>query len=213
MSLGILGGTFNPVHFAHLRLAEEMLEKLQLDRVLLIPASVPPLKSSGVAKAADRLEMLKLGAAGNPRFEVLDLELKRDGPSYTVDTLIELRASYPAEDLWFLLGSDALLALDQWHAPDRLFELANFAVVDRPGSDGHEIEDLLPASLLGSFRGTANGLKHSSGHELRRLPFMKLGISASEIRTKLAQGASIRYLVPNPVLEYIEKHELYRENH
>ena len=209
MSRGILGGTFNPVHLAHLRLAEVARETLGLERVLFVPAGEPPLKSEDIAAAADRLCMLKRATASNPAFEVLDLELSRAGPSYTVDTLRELSED-GAEPLWFILGSDALADVERWVQPAALFTLASFVVVERAGRPGAPRE-LLPASLAKSFRDGPNGLVHESGTELRMLPFSPLGISASAIRKRIACGESIRYLVPDPVIDYIEKHQLYRE--
>ena len=209
MSRGVLGGTFNPVHLAHLRLAEVARETLGLEHVLFVPAGEPPLKSEGIAPAADRLCMLKRATASNPAFGVLDLELSRAGPSYTVDTLRELARDPGAAPLWFILGSDALADMERWVQPATLLTLASFAVVERAGLRGSPRE-LLPASLAASFRDGPDGLVHESGTELRVLPFAPLRISASEIRERVARGESIRYLAPDPVIDYIEKHQLYR---
>ncbi len=154
--------------------------------------------------------MLRHATASNPSFEVLDLELRRAGPSYTVDTLRELSRDALAEPLWFILGSDALADVPRWVQPATLFGLANFAVVERPGYLGSPRE-LLPKALIESFRDGPDGLVHESGTELRTLPFAPLGVSASEIRLRVARGESIRYLVPDPVIDYIDKHQLYRE--
>ena len=216
MSLGILGGTFNPVHAAHLRLAEELAEALSLERVLFIPAAEPPLKRSGVAPARHRLEMTRLATADNPGFEVLDLELRRAGPSYTVDTLNELTDRHPGTRLWFLIGTDAIAELDQWYQSERLFELANFAVAERPGSRPADVDALLeelPARLARRFRRGDAGLVHDCGNELRVIPFTPLGISSTDIRKRVREGRSIRYLVPDGVAEYIRKHHLYEEEH
>ena len=113
MKSGILGGTFNPIHLAHLRLGEAARESLGLDRVFFVPAAQPPLKHAGLAPAQDRLEMARRATAGNPAFEVLDLELRRTGPSSTVDTILELEASFPGTRFWFIMGSDARRELDQ----------------------------------------------------------------------------------------------------
>ena len=210
MKLGVLGGTFNPVHFAHLRQAEELRESVELDRVLLVPASEPALKHSGIAPAAHRLEMVRRAAASNPALEVDDLELRRAGPSYTVDTLRALRERNPRAELWFLVGADTLPELASWREPTRLFELANFAVATRPGYAAG-LRELLPRALAASFRDTESGLVHASGNELRAVPFTPLEISASDIRRRAARGESIRYLVPDEVREYIAKHHLYRD--
>ena len=212
MSLGVLGGTFNPIHCAHLRLAESAREDLGLERVLFVPAAQPALKPADVAPAADRLEMVRLATAANAAFEVLDLEILRGGTSYTVDTLRELSARLPGERFWFVIGADALTELDRWREPEALFELASFAVAARPGSVGDTAE-LLPAALAARFSRGPDGLLHESGNEIRTLEFPALEISATEVRRRVARGASIRYLVPDPVLEYIAKHHLYEEAH
>ena len=210
MNVGVLGGTFNPIHIAHLRLAEEMREALSLERVLLVPAGDPPLKRSGIAKAEHRLEMALRATASNPALEVCDLEIRRAGPSYSVDTLAELHARMPKAQLWFLVGADTLRDLEAWREPSRLFALAHFAVATRPGHE-QPLRELLPASLARAFRDGPRGLVHESGNELRQIPFTPLAISASDVRGRVARGASIRYLVPDEVIEYIGKHHLYRE--
>ena len=208
MKLGVLGGTFNPIHLAHLRLCEELRESLELERVLLIPAGEPALKHAGVASAAHRLEMARRATASNPALEVDDLEVRRKGPSYTVETLAALRARHPAAELWFLVGADTLPELGAWREPARLFELASFAVATRPGYAA-PLRELLPRALAAPFRDGPAGLVHPSGTELRAVPFTPLEISATGIRRRAARGESIRYLVPDEVREYIAKHHLY----
>ena len=208
--LGLLGGTFNPVHFAHLRLAEVVREALQLDRVFFVPAGDPPLKSDHLAPARDRLAMVERAIEDHPDFGALDLEVRRPGKSYTVDTLAELTTHFAGDSLWFVLGADALAELDAWRDSARLFELANFAYVERPGS-AREPKELLPARLQADFQVAPNGLRHRSGHELRRVALEPLGISATHVRACVARGASIRYLVPDGVIQYIDDHQLYRE--
>ena len=210
MNVGVLGGTFNPIHLAHLRLAEEMREALALERVLLIPAGDPPLKRGGVAPAAHRLEMVRRAVAANPALEVQDLEIRRAGPSYTVDTLAELRERMPDASLWFIVGADTLPELGAWREPERLFALASFAVATRPGHP-QRLRELLPAGLARAFRDGPRGLVHDSGNELRQIPFTPLAISASDIRARIARGGSIRYLVPDEVIEYVRKQKLYQE--
>jgi nicotinate-nucleotide adenylyltransferase len=211
VKLGVLGGTFNPVHNAHLRLAEELRETLSLTRVVLVPAGDPPLKRSGVAPAQHRLEMVRRAVAANPALLVDDLELRRSGPSYTFDTLAELAQQNPGAELWFLVGADTLPELGAWRDPERLFALANFAVATRPGY-ARGLRQLLPPGLLAAFRDGPSGLVHASGRELRSVPFTPLEISARDIRARVSRGASIRYLVPDEVREYIAKHHLYRES-
>jgi nicotinate-nucleotide adenylyltransferase len=208
VKLGVLGGTFNPVHLAHLRLAEELRESLGLDRVLLVPAGRPALKRVGIASAQHRLEMVRRAVASNPALEVDDQEIRRRGASYTVDTLAALRTRHKSAVLWFVLGADTLPELESWHEPKRLFELANFAVATRPGYAA-DLRELLPRALAAPFSDGPRGLVHASGNELRAVPFTPLEISASDIRRRAANGESIRYLVPDEVREYIAKHHLY----
>jgi len=208
VKLGVLGGTFNPIHLAHLRLCEELRESLELERVLLVPAGEPALKHQGVAPAVHRLEMARRATASNPRLEVDDLEVRRKGPSYTVETLQALRAKHSAAELWFLVGADTLPELASWREPARLFTLANFAVATRPGYAA-PLRELLPRALAAPFRDGPRGLVHPAGTELRAVPFTPLEISASEIRRRAARGESIRYLVSDEVREYIAKHHLY----
>lgn len=210
MSLGVFGGTFNPVHIAHLRVAEEVREALGLERVLWIPSADPPHKRA-LAAAAHRLEMVRIATSSNPCFEVLDLELARPGPSYTVRTLEELRERHPGQRLWFLLGADALGELHTWREPERLLELASFAVVGRPGARGGSLEARLGAKLAACLRPSPLGLEHPSGHEVREIAVSQLAVSASDLRRRIARGASVRYVVPDAVMDYIDKHRLYRE--
>ena len=210
MNVGVLGGTFNPIHLAHLRLAEEMREALALARVILVPAGDPPLKRAGVAPAELRLEMVRRATASNPSLEVSDLEVRRAGPSYTVDTLAELARTLPGARLWFLVGADTLRDLEAWREPARLFELASFAVATRPGQPA-DLRALLPAGLARPFLEGPGGLVHPSGHEIRSVPFTPLAISASDLRRRVARGASLRYLVADEVIELITKHHLYQE--
>ena len=212
MTLGIFGGTFNPIHLAHLRLAEECRESLGLERVLFIPSADPPHKTGGLASARDRLAMVELAITSNPAFSVLPLELERSGPSYTVDTLRDLARSYPGETLWFLMGSDSLAEIHSWRRPDEILEWANIAVVGRPGTSAASLMELLGTSLAPSFReGEGEGeLTHRSGHKIRAVPFAPETICATELRQRIARGASLRYLVPEAVIEYIDKLRLYQ---
>jgi nicotinate-nucleotide adenylyltransferase len=156
--------------------------------------------------------MTRLATSSNPAFEVLDLELRRPGPSYTVDTLRELRAAHPGQRLWFLIGADAFAELETWHRPGELLELASLAVLPRPGSAERPLASLLPEHLRQPLRATRAGLEHPSGEEIRGVAVSALAISASDLRRRVACGASIRYLVPDSVADYIEKHGLYQED-
>jgi len=193
--LGVLGGTFDPVHIAHLVLAETACEQLKLDRVVFVPAGLPWRKAGvSIAAGEHRLAMLRLATAGNPAFEVSDLEVGRQGPSYTAETLEALAKAHPGAELFFLLGEDALADLPNWYQPERIRERATLAVARRPGEPA-EAGDEAP-------RGPSAGLV--------RLEMPRIDISASAIRVRVREGLSIRYLVPDAVDEYIRKHALYR---
>jgi len=209
--IGIFGGTFDPIHFGHLRLAEEMADALGLDRVLFIPAGQPPHRGTPRTAASHRLEMVRRAIAGNPRFVADAREVQRPHPSYTVDTLTTLRAELgDAQPLWLLLGADAFLGLPSWHDWRRLFELANIAVAERPGArlmQSDAIMEPLKSEVLQRqpADGTATGPAGSV--LLRATP--PLDISATAIRDILARHGSARYLLPDAVLDYIHEHQLY----
>jgi nicotinate-nucleotide adenylyltransferase len=214
MRLGIFGGTFDPVHLAHLRCAEEARETLTLDRVLFIPAAAPPHKRDRpVARATHRLAMLRLAVAGNRAFRVSAMELERTGPSYSVDTLRRLRAELPASaELVFLLGLDAFREIHTWKEYRTLFAFADFAIFARPGYRLPSLRALLPVATRGDFCYGRNRqtLEHKSGSQVRFLDLTALDISASAIRDRVARSQSVRYLVPLPVERYIARHRLYR---
>ncbi len=209
MKVGVFGGTFNPVHLGHLRAAEEVREALCLDRVLFVPARVPPHKGGEpVAPAEVRLELVARAVEGNPGFGVSDLELRREGPSYSVDTLKQLDdAAAQGGDIWFLMGADAYREVHTWHRYAELFRLANVAVMRRPPGAGPLVA---PRGLADEFSPTAAGLRHRSGREVRLVGITLLDVSSTQIRRALAQGFSIRYLVPEAVRPRLE--DLAREN-
>lgn len=197
-SLGILGGTFDPVHHGHLVIAEDAREALGLERVLFIPAALPPHKPGRPITAAEhRLEMAELAVAGNPALAVSPIEIERGGTSYTVDTLDLLRRQ-GCDDLWFILSSEALAGFPAWRDPGRILELARLAVVPRGGASG-----LGAGWVRDRFPGQED--------RFRFLPGPLLPISGSVIRRRVAAGRSIRYLVPDGVERYIANHRLYLE--
>ncbi|MFN3544048.1 MAG: nicotinate-nucleotide adenylyltransferase [Thiobacillus sp.] len=203
--LGILGGTFDPIHYGHLRLAEDMADALGLERVLFIPAGQPPHRGPPRTDARHRLEMVRRAVAGNPRFVADAREVERDAPSYTVDTLTALRAEFgAARPLWLLLGADAFVGLPTWHAWRRLFDLANIAVATRPGAP---LADALPAELRDEVARRQTLAGAAGGVLLRDTP--PLDISATAIRDTLARGRSARYWLPDAVLDYIQEQKLY----
>lgn len=190
--LGILGGTFNPIHIAHLLVAEQVAEARRLDKVLFIPACTPPHKDSpDIAPAEDRYRMTALATESNPRFEVSRIELDRPGRSFTKDTLQELLELYPGSDLFYVIGSDAVAELSTWREPELVLELAQFLVAMRPGHDLARLEERFRESVE---------IVHVSG----------LDVSSTEIRDRVRKGLSIRYLVPENVEKYIAQTGLYR---
>lgn len=214
LPIGILGGTFDPIHFGHLRMAEELAETLDLGEVRFIPAGQPPHRGSPRAPARHRLEMARLAIAGNPRFVLDEREFHRATPSYSVDTLSELRAELPPDTpLVLFMGADAFLGLTAWHQWRRLFELAHVAVAHRPGFSAAAWEDALPdplRRLLATHRVEQPGelLEKPAG-----LIFLhgitQLDISASRIRDRALRGKSLRYLLPDAVIAYLNENRLY----
>lgn len=210
--LGVFGGTFDPVHYGHLRLAEEAADRLGLASVRWLPAGQPPHRGGPRAPAADRLAMVRLAVAGNPRFEVDPAEVEAAAPSYTVVTLERLRAACgPARPLVLLLGTDAFTALPTWHRWSELLALAHVAVAHRAGAPPHP--DLLPAELVREFVTRHSDdpavLRASPAGRVVVFPMTPLAISATAIRALRAGGHSARYLLPPAVLDYIDRNGLY----
>lgn len=212
--IGLLGGTFDPIHFGHLRLAEELAEVLQLDQVRFIPAGQPPHRGQPRATAPHRLEMARLAVAGNPRFLLDAREIDKDGPCYSVETLTALRAELPpGTPLVLFMGGDAFLGLTNWHEWRRLFDLAHIAVAHRPGYSLATWEDALPdplRKLLSTRRceQPVDMLDKPAG-QVFLLTITQLDISASQIRDRALRGKSLRYLLPDPVIDYINENRLY----
>lgn len=184
----MLGGTFDPIHLGHLAAARAAMDCVDLDRVLFIPTGVPPHRAPAVAGANERLEMTRLAIAGEPRFEASDLELHREGASYTVDTLRQLHALYPGDELFLILGWDAAKLLDTWRDPDEVRRLARIVIVTRPGSGR-------PAATteIVCERPTPD-------------------IAARRLRRALERGERVARYVPQSVAEYIAARGLYRDN-
>jgi len=199
--IGLLGGTFDPIHFGHLLLAVHSYEELDLDRVIFIPSRLPPHKSEPVAEAADRLEMVRLALADDDRFLVCDCELGRAEPSYTIETVRQLQSSLGSDaHLFWLIGSDMVGDLPSWHKIDELVELIEIIVVGRAGQaepDYPALEPTLTAEQIRRLR--AQGIK---------LPL--IDISSTAIRERIGAGQSVHYLLPRVVEEYIIQHKLYR---
>ncbi|TVP50791.1 MAG: nicotinate-nucleotide adenylyltransferase [Halomonas sp.] len=209
--VGMLGGTFDPVHLGHLRSAVELYEALALDQLHMIPAQQPPLRGQPQVSAQQRLALLRAGIGETPGLICDDRELRREGPSYSVDTLMELRAEYGDQArLVMVIGFDAFLKLTQWHQPERLFTLAHLVVIARPGYN-----DPLPASLMELVETRAVDSveklmqRPCGGYLTLELPSL-MAISATYIRERLEAGKSVRYLLPEPVEQAIEHYGLYQ---
>jgi len=188
MKIGILGGTFNPIHIGHLILAEEAREKLGLDKIIFVPTYLPPHKdSSDIASAKERYTMIKLAIKTNKYFSVSDVEIKRDGRSYTIDTIKEFRKRYPNDELYFITGSDLLKYLDEWKDLNEIIKMVKFVVATRPG---------YPLEKIPGYIST--------------VAIRAVDVSAFEIRKAIKEETSFRYLLPERVFNYINKKKLYR---
>ncbi|MBZ0329138.1 nicotinate-nucleotide adenylyltransferase [Halomonas sp. ANAO-440] len=209
--IGMLGGTFDPVHLGHLRSAVELRECLSLDRVHMVPASMPPLRDKPTVPPEERLALLRLGIGRTPGLMADARELERHGPSYSADTLASLREEYGAQArLVMALGHDAFLRLAEWRTPDRLFELAHLVVIDRPDHEA-PLPDALAELIARREVDSCEALfQHPSGSLLRLALPTRMAISATEVRRRLAAGSSIRYLLPEAVEARIHERALYR---
>lgn len=187
--IGLFGGTFNPPHFGHLIIAARVHEALGLDRLLLVPAAEPPLKSGVDTAAGTRSAMLKLAVAGDQRFAVDETEIRRGGTSYTVDTLREIRQREPGAELFLVIGADQYAQFGSWKEPEAILELATLGVVARagetPGAD--------------------------ASYQAVKIDAPRVDISSTEIRQRVADGRSIRYFVPESVRDFILRHQLYQD--
>ena len=209
LRVGLLGGTFDPIHFGHLRSAVEVREYLVLDELRLIPNATPPHRDSPGASAQQRLEMVCLATASDASLLVDDCELQRDRPSYTVDTLESLRAELGAEATLFLIvGWDAFSGLPGWHRWDEILQLASLVVLQRPEQD-QELPEVLKDLLAARSVGDASAMQATHG-EILCLAQTPLAISATHIRSLIQAGRSPRFLLPDSVLGYIETKGLYR---
>jgi len=189
--MGILGGTFDPPHLGHIALAESAIVELSLNKVLFIPARIPPHKSSiSVTPESNRFEMLSLAVSEYPNFDITDMEFKRSGKSYTYETVLELKKLYPENELFFIIGADNILEMESWYKPDGLISMINFAAANRPGFD--------PS---GKFK-----------DKVKMFEMKPYDLSSTEIRAKIASGDDVAGFLHPAVNDYINKHRLYKAN-
>ncbi len=215
MKLGILGGTFDPIHLGHLRSAEEIGHHMRLEKVYLIPSAIPPHKTDEpVTPFSHRLAMTQLAAAGSPLLEVMDLEGKRPGFSYSIETLMEIHNIFrPDPELFFIVGTDAFMEIETWKEYRRLFDYAHFVIIRRPGSNTEKIKGLLSKLQLKLKSGIGPDIFIApSGNTLIIMEPTPIGISSTRIREMVMEGESIRFLVPEYVRDYIMEKGLYREH-
>ncbi|BCW94869.1 MAG: nicotinate-nucleotide adenylyltransferase [Fimbriimonadales bacterium] len=197
MHIALFGGTFDPVHYGHLRLAEEAREAAALARVLFVPAAVSPFRvGEPITPAQHRLQMLRLATADNPAFEVSELEIERGGVSYTIDTLTTLQQQYPDATLYLILGTDALQDFMSWRRVDAIAQACQLLVGVRPNYD---------------LQATLAQLPDAIRQRVQPVAMTPLGIRARDIRERVRTGRSVRYLTPPNVIEYIQQHRLYQE--
>lgn len=200
--IGILGGTFNPPHRGHLALARHARDELELERVVLMPARMPPHKATGEDPGPEhRLAMCRLAAAGEDRLSTCGLEMRRGGPSYTADTLMEIHERYPEAELTFIVGADTARTLPSWHEPQRVLGLAELAIASRPGSDRRQVVAALAAIA---------GERSASPPRVRFLEMKPIDASSSMARSLIASGGGAEAMLPPGVGAYIAEHDLYR---
>jgi nicotinate-nucleotide adenylyltransferase len=212
-TIGILGGTFNPIHYGHLRMAQELGESLALDEVRFIPSAIPPHKTLPNVSAVQRAALVELAIEDNATFKLDMRELDRSGPSYTIDTLISLRhESDPETSLVLFMGTDAFRQLDSWHRWQELLDYCHIALVQRPQPVNVPLSKPLETYLSEHYSEHPADLhKHPSGF-ITMQQITALDISSTAIRARLQQGLSTRYLMPDNVIHYLQAHGLYQGN-
>ncbi len=219
-AIGLYGGTFNPIHNGHLRSAVEVGEAFGLDPVYLIPSATPPHKPrAGIVEAAHRLEMTRLGAGRAPGLSVSDVELRRSGPSYSVDTIAHFRSSVPEGRIYFIVGRDAFMEIDTWNRNSELFDLAPMIVISRPspeapdgGIDPGTLGRYLRQTISDAYDWSASDacFHHPEKQPIHIARVSLMEISSTDVRRRARDGRSIRFLVPGRVADYIEAEGLYR---
>jgi nicotinate-nucleotide adenylyltransferase len=205
--IGLFGGTFDPVHYGHLRSALEVKELFKLSEVRLIPSSVPPHRAQPVATASQRLQMLELAIKNQPGLIIDTCELDRAGHSYMVDTLCSLRADFPGQPLLLFIGCDAFNGLASWHRWPQLFDYAHIVIMTRPGFATQAPDGFFQARLAGE----KSQLEQSTAGKLFFQPVTQLDISATAIRQMIAEKRNPGFLLPDAVIEYIRRNQLYQK--
>lgn len=215
MKWGLLGGTFDPIHFGHLRCAEEILEIFDLNRIVFIPATKPPHKlDAKITSFFHREQMIRAAIEDNPSFSFSDIENQRKGVSYSVDTVDYFLEKYIDNlELYLILGQDAFHAIQTWKDWQRLLTLCNIIVMTRPGYENKGLDGIVPADFADRFKydDTVNGMRGPTGHCIYFQGVTFLDISSSNIRQWIKEGKSIKYLTPSVVRHYIHKNNLYKE--
>jgi nicotinate-nucleotide adenylyltransferase len=212
MKLGIFGGTFNPIHFGHLRAAEEVRYLIDLDKVIFMPSGNPPLKSSELVQAPHRYAMTRLATQSNVNFLVSDIEMRQEVKSYTVATVETLSRTYPEDKLFFIMGLDAFLDLPNWREPERLITSIDFIIVTRPG---FELKELTASPYVEDeiikFDAGVTSLRLRGGRKVCVAAVSVFDVSSTTIRSLAMTGKSIKYLLPEAVEHYIYSHRLYSD--
>ncbi|HBG47274.1 MAG TPA: nicotinate-nicotinamide nucleotide adenylyltransferase [Deltaproteobacteria bacterium] len=213
MRIAVLGGTFNPIHFGHLRIAEEAREACLFDKVVFIPACVTPHKPEEALTPPElRFEMVKAAIEGNPAFELSDIEIRRGGRSFTIDTVRELTRQRPSAKVSLIIGNDSFNEITTWCEYEELLKLASFVVVQRPHYPAKKPGEALPVEVARKFwyDSQTGSYVNSDGNSITYLNTTMLDISSSDIRCKVQKGLSIRYLLPDVAARLIESHGLYK---
>jgi nicotinate-nucleotide adenylyltransferase len=218
MKVGIFGGTFNPIHYGHLRAAEEVRENLGFDRILFVPSGNPPLKAADRAGAHHRFEMARLALADSKYFELSDIEYRLSGKSYTVKTIEALKKANPCAEFSFILGIDAFLDIPNWWHPAEVTALTDFVIISRPGfvfiglgNSPYVKIDRRVLSLIDKKESETYKTKLKSGRTVTLLRLTPIGISSTDVRRLVRQGRSIKYLLPADVQSYIITKKLYKK--
>jgi nicotinate-nucleotide adenylyltransferase len=210
--IGIFGGTFNPVHFGHLRSAEEICDRFKMKEVVFIPSAIPPHKSrSDIEDPVHRLKMVNLAVTGNPYFTVSEIEIHRKGKSYSIDTIRQIKKNCPSDDLAFIMGIDAFLEIHTWHKYKQIFSECDFIITSRPGAPKRSFIKSMPDEVLNQFKRKKNGriFEHESGKKVHFTEVTDLDISASSLRSIVRNKRTLRYLTPRRVIDYIKENKLY----